>query len=110
MYYYSFGYILGLGYMFIEGVYIDVFIFYEKFEYDFQFLLFDVGDDNSFFYGQDIVDFRKVLYDTWLKYFRYQLLWKIRNYFGEKIVLYFVWFGEFMMQFLQFLSLQYCCC
>ena len=38
-------------------------------------------------------DNRKQLSDAWGKYTKYQPLWKIRNYFGEKNSLYFAWCG-----------------
>lgn len=85
---------LGLGYMLLEGAYIDAFILHERSLNDAQFPPNDNGDDSSFLHSQDIADPRKALHDTWLKHFRYQPLWKIRNYFGEKIALYFGWLGE----------------
>ena len=43
-------------------------------------------------------DRRKELHETWLANLKFQPLWKIRNYFGEKIGLYFAWLGKHYLE------------
>lgn len=41
-------------------------------------------------------DIRHQINNAWVKFYKYQPLWMIRDYFGEKIGLYFAWCGTFI--------------
>lgn len=95
-----------LAYLLHSDVYSDAFILHERSSLDPSHPLIPYRKDSIEYpmesEPKSIKDCRKDLHETWLSNFKFQPLWKIRNYFGEKIALYFAWLGEDLLHFLLF--------
>nr|XP_022325224.1 anoctamin-3-like isoform X6 [Crassostrea virginica] len=96
------GKIHSLPYLLMKGVYTDSFILHEESECkedqsilkDKYFSEAEVNLEENKSKETLERDPRKSLNDTWTVFYKFQPLWKIRNYFGEMIALYFAWVGE----------------
>ncbi|KAK2168459.1 hypothetical protein NP493_1230g00018 [Ridgeia piscesae] len=76
----------GLPYLVMSRAFTDEFVLHDKTDAD----RIDLMEPD----GVPLVtDPRQDLQNTWSRFFKYQPLWKIRNYFGAKIALYFAWSG-----------------
>ena len=85
-----------LSFLLHSGAYSDALILHERSAKDHEFP-WDPYKDNNDNKDATPLDRRKDLHDTWLVWCKFQPLRKVRDYFGEKIGLYFAWLGMYVL-------------